>query len=252
MTNPIEAQVVNADYEQYAKERPHFYGNFDYPDVYYRAIKGLSGTYVDVGAGDGRKLRCAIDEGSLEQFSRIIAIDIAQERVSRMQQHIPEAEARVGDAQHTLLPEQSVDFFFSDQVIEHVASDIDMAREVGRVLKRGGRGLVGSTLKGKGAWYFYRCNGKWTIDPTHVREYVSAAQYRDVFVQAGLHVDEVVLEPVRFSVTDLLLRALLTLRLVKASDSVKIYERFPFLGKLSRTTIRIPRYYLCYAIVRHA
>ena len=37
-------------------------------------------------------------------------------------------------------------------------------------------------------WYFYRCNGKWTLDPTHVREYTKESQLIEKLVSAGLKI----------------------------------------------------------------
>lgn len=176
---------MSADYEEYAT-RLHFNGAYRHPEIFFRACRGASGAFVDVGAGDGAKLRAALDVGALVEFSTVVAFDVSSKRVSRLLRLVPEAISALGDAQHIPLPDGSVDFYYSDQVIEHVPDDVAMARDILRVLSPGGRGLIGSVVKGKGAWYFYRCNGKWRIDPTHLREYDSLDQFIGLFRSVGL------------------------------------------------------------------
>jgi SAM-dependent methyltransferase len=243
--------TMGADWKAYA-ERPHFFGKWDYPSIYYHAIKDISGVYIDVGVGDGYKLKQAIDEGSLSSFSKILAFDISPDRIDRLKRHVPSVVASVGDALALPLPDASADFIISDQVIEHVPDDRAMAREICRVLTPRGRAIIGSVVKEKGAWYFYRCNGQWRLDPTHLREYESLDQYANIFVDAGLEVIETAKEPLTFPIADLLLRSLLKFGALKPDSAVDLKERVPALKMISGTSLRIPRYYSCYAIVRRA
>lgn len=238
-----------ADYEQYA-ERPQFHGAYTHHSIFFRALQRSSGAFADVGAGDGGKLRSALDAGALSNFSTIIAIDLSQERVKRLRRLVPEAKSQVGDAQALPLPDESIDFYYSDQVIEHVPNDVAAAREIYRVLKEGARGLIGSVVKRKGAWYFYRCNGQWRIDPTHIREYGSLEEYTRLFRSVGLEVLESCLEPMAFPITDISIRALLRFRLIGVNSSLEAYQRYPVLKYISSLKIPIPRYYVCYAVVQ--
>jgi SAM-dependent methyltransferase len=240
-----------ADWKAYA-ERPHFFGKWDYPSIYYRGLDGLSGRYVDVGVGDGYKLKQAIDEGSLSSFEKILAFDISPERIERLKRHVSSVVGEVGDALALPLPDASADFVISDQVIEHVPDDRAMAREIYRILAPTGRAIIGSVVKEKGAWYFYRCNGQWRLDPTHLREYESLDQYSGIFVAAGLEVIETAKVPLTFPIADLLLRSLLRLGILNPDAVVDAKERIPFLRAISDASLRIPRYYSCYALVKRA
>ncbi len=211
MTNPAGEAHNDVDYERYAEDFPHLFGNVEFFDIEYRAIAESSGDYVDLGAGDGSHLRAAIDNGMLEKFTRLIGIELSRERVARIARFVPEAEALAGDALAIPLPDSSMDFVFSDQVIEHVPDDVAMAREIARVLKPGAKALVGSVLKGRFGWYWRRRNGQYCLDLTHEREYRSVAQYEAVFSKAGLSVVESEAIPLRYSGTSIIMRLLILL-----------------------------------------
>ena len=233
---------MTVDYEQYARERPIFWGDVEYPRIFKDAVIGRTGTYVDVGAGDGGQIRSALDQGLLRSFTRIVAADISEERVARMRRLMPEIDAVVADAQALPFADDTFDFIYSSQVIEHVPDDAAMAREMRRVLKPGGVAVVGSALRLPGAWYYYRCNGRWVLDPTHVREYESVQQYNGVFEAAGLVVEAHEIEPIRYAMTDLFVRAMLRFRLMRSDAAGSIYQRNRLFRKARSWRIAVPRY----------
>jgi ubiquinone/menaquinone biosynthesis C-methylase UbiE len=238
--------VMKMDHERYARETPFFLGSRTYPPMLSRALEGRSGTFLEVGAGDGGMLRNLFDDRRLKSFQRVIALDVSERRVQRMRRYVPEADARLGDAEHLKIDDASVDCYFSDQVIEHVPSDDRMATEVRRVLKPDGVAVVGSCLRLPGGWWYHRNGGLWRIDPTHVREYGSTEEYAAVFARAGLAVEEIEQEPVRFPVAEMVVRAAMKLRLVPMDQS-DIYMRRPFMRRWHPFKMRIPRYYMIYA-----
>jgi ubiquinone/menaquinone biosynthesis C-methylase UbiE len=233
---------MSVDYERYARERPIFWGDFEYPKIFLDAIANCRGAYADVGAGDGGQIRSALDQGLLAGFSRIIAVDISAERVARLLTLLPEVEGVVADAESLPFPDGSIDFVFSSQVIEHVPNDGAMAKEIARVLVPGGVAVVGSALRLPGAWYFYRYRGRWVLDPTHVREYESIDQYSAVFTDAALQVASIEIEPIRYALSDLFMRALLATRLLRGDAAGSMYRRHPILARLRRVRVAVPRY----------
>ncbi len=177
------------DFERYARDSAHVERRFDFRPECVAAMRAQSGTYLDLGAGDGAILRSAYDAGLLDRFREIVAVDVSQERVARMQrENFARARCLVADAGDLRLDDASIDFVFSHQVIEHVPSDDGMASEIARVLKPGGAAFVTSVAKRPYGWYFYRCGGKWRLDPTHVREYDSVADLAATFARHGLRV----------------------------------------------------------------
>jgi SAM-dependent methyltransferase len=241
---------MTVDYDRYARERPIFWGDVEYPNIFLDAIAARQGTYVDVGAGDGGQIRSAIDRGLLAKFSRIVAVDISAERVARLKALLPEVEGVVADAQTLPFPDGTIDFVFSSQVIEHVPDDRAMAREMARVLAPGGIGVVGSVLRLPGAWYFYRCGGRWVLDPTHLREYASVEQYTALFEGAGLAVEGIAVEPIRYPITDLVMRALLATHFLRSDTAGSLYRDHAGLSRLRRVRLAIPRYRHVFARTR--
>lgn len=243
---------MTVDYERYARERPIFWGDYAYPRLFVEAAKRSTGTYADIGAGDGGQIRSALDQSLLAGYSRIVAVDIAEERLARIGALLPGVECVLGDAQQLPLGDDSVDFAYSSQVIEHVADDVRMAREIRRVLKPGASAVIGSALRLRGAWYFYRYRGRWVLDPTHVREYRSADEYTGIFQAAGFAVDAIEIEPIRYAISDLVLRALFRLRLMDPLAANAIYHRSGVLRRLREVRVSIPRYRHIFALVRKA
>jgi ubiquinone/menaquinone biosynthesis C-methylase UbiE len=238
------------DFESYARARPHPYSGDQYLIPKLTELLGKrSGRYLEVGAGDGGMLRMLMQRGALQNFSDIIGSDISAVRVERLARALPSVRAEVADAMNLPQENASVDFLFSDQVIEHVPDDRKMAAEIARVLKPGGSALVGSVVKRRGAWYFYRCNGHWRLDPTHLREYRSLEEYCDVFSSAGLKVKDSFLRPLSYPIGDLAMRAMLRLKIMSEKTFLYSYEKLPALRKVVGGRLRIPRYFLCYAEV---
>jgi SAM-dependent methyltransferase len=175
--------------------------------------------------------------------------DISEVRTRRAGALLPEAVAVAADALDLPFESNSIDFVLSDQVIEHVADDLAMAREVYRILRPGGRACIGSVLKRRWAWYFHRNNGRWVLDPTHVREYRSLAEFRAPFERAGFALDGVRVAPMPYPIGELVIRALVRLRIVTATDSIALYAHSRILRGLSKLQAAVPGYFGCWAYV---
>jgi hypothetical protein len=125
-----------------------------------------------------------------------------------------------------------------------------MATEIARVLRAGGKAVVGSVTKASWAWYFYRCNGRWVLDPTHLREYADAAAYRDVFESAGLRVESCTSRLVSFPVAELGLRVLMRAGLMRGSNAARRPDRLGLAQRLSSARLPLPGYRLIWAFLR--
>ncbi len=234
------------DYEKYAQTSPTCFAEGGFPPQLLPAMDGASGTFLEVGAGDGIKLQALMQTGALSNFTRIMATDISQLRVARIAANVASVEAFQSDAEALQLPSDSVGFYYSDQVIEHVPSDDRMAREAFRVLAPGGRAFIGSVFKTKGAWYYYRANGRWVIDPSHVREYTDSAAYRRIFEGAGFQVRSIELDPVVTNASELLVRGFSRLKLLDVDKHPDLYRTQPW-SSLRKVRLRVPRYFYIFA-----
>jgi 2-polyprenyl-3-methyl-5-hydroxy-6-metoxy-1,4-benzoquinol methylase len=100
----------------------------------------------------------------------------------------------------------------STHVVEHVPDDAAYVREMARLARPGGVVYIETPLKLKGAWYFRRNpEAGWVLDPTHLREYRSAAEVHALLDQAGLELLSEDVTPISYPLVaaeDVLLRLL--------------------------------------------
>jgi len=142
---------------------------------------------LDLGCGDGALLDTLNKKGYFENKT-VYAMDMSEQRIDSARSISDDIHCTVGDASNTGLEDGSLDFLISDQVIEHVDNDEDMILEIRRIMAKNGTVYLGTIFKKSYGWYFYRCNGKWTIDPTHVREYTKDNQLLDLLTKHGLEI----------------------------------------------------------------
>lgn len=221
------------DIEEYARNR-HFYDD-DVPPLLARELLARPfRTYADLGCGDGALL-LALQRGGLLRGREVHALDLSQMRIDRVRTLFSGIDARVGSAQDLSgFPDGSLDFVVSTQVIEHVPDDRKMLSEIARVLSPGGTAYVTTIHKKWFGWYFYRCNGKWVLDPTHLREYRNDAELLGDGAPAGLQVVENRKTALAFPVADFFLRRL--------GASSAVYSN-AWLKAVRRARVPVPGYY---------
>src|SRR5256885_13551263 len=130
---------------------------------------------ADLGCADGGTIFAFDRQGLLGE--RVYAVDVAPERVAFCETLSPKVVGVVADATHIeQIADASVDAVVASQLIEHLPDDRALAPEIARILRPGGWFYVASVLRGPRAWWIYRANGTWALDPTHQREYGSREQ----------------------------------------------------------------------------
>jgi ubiquinone/menaquinone biosynthesis C-methylase UbiE len=165
-------------------------------------------TMLDLGCGDGSHLY-ALNKRGLTEGKIVYAVDLSENRVNRAKSIDQNYRCYVDDACNLKnIPSESIDLLISYQVIEHVDDDEIMVQEIRRVLRKGGTAFISTVFKKRWAWYFYRCNQKWTLDPTHVREYVNEADLLDLVRKHGMVVEKQSKETFQLSPAVFLLRKL--------------------------------------------
>lgn len=219
--------------EEYAKHTQFYTGEL--PPL----LRGLLTTeswesLADLGCGDGALLAALNSERYLDGKS-VFAVDLSKSRIHLIKQINENFNCLQKDACDTGLENGSIDILLSTQVIEHVANDGDMVREIDRVLSPNGTVYLSTIFKKWYGWYFYRCNGKWTIDPTHVREYSSDEELLGLFLPNGLKVEMTRKVLRKTPLLDAILR--------RVGAGRGIYEN-RILRFLRKITLPIPGYYI--------
>jgi SAM-dependent methyltransferase len=196
------------------------------------------GVVADLGCGDGTVLWTLHRRGLLT--GPTYAVDVAPERVRRAEGVAPGVVGVVADATRVPLADGSVDGVVASMVIEHVPDDAALVAEVARLLRPGGWWYVSTVIRGRRAWWIYEVDGVRRLDPTHVREYESEEEVVRALAHPALAVHDVRIEPLRYPLPDLVLRALA--RAGAVADLGTVYERHPFAGRLRGVTLRVPGY----------
>ncbi len=195
------------DIEQYARH-VHFYSG-EVPQLLLDWLgRSQWQSFVDVGCGDGALL-WALQQRGLLAGKEVHGVDLSHTRIELARGIDPAFDCQVGSATELApLADSSIDFLVSTQVIEHVPDDNDMVLAIKRVLRPGGTVYLSTVHKKWYGWYFYRCNGRWVLDPTHLREYTEDSQLLDKFEAAGFRVLENRKRMFRFPLVDFFMRRL--------------------------------------------
>ena len=166
---------------EYSKKYIHYYSD-DLPELIEDVFRqNKIKKFADLGSGDGLILFALFKNGLLDNVEDITAVDISEDRINNVKNisdRISCIVADVGNLQ--MLDSGSLDFAVSNQVIEHMPEEEGLVKEAFRILSKDGIFYLSTVFKKWYGWYFYRCNGKWTLDPTHLREYTEEKQLLDI------------------------------------------------------------------------
>jgi SAM-dependent methyltransferase len=217
-----KARVV--DFSRYSQRHRGFHSEWLPPLLENVARPGV---IADIGAGDGRNIGPLYTRGRLGK--RTYAIDLSPERLRVAETTAPGVVGIVGDATALPLKPQSVDGAICSQVIEHVADSDALVAEIARILRPGGWWYIASVLRQNISWWIYRRDGRWWLDPTHVREYESEADFLGAIHHPLLRLEDRKTGRFRFPLTELALRTGIALRIVPAR-SYHLGRRGPWIS----------------------
>ena len=227
----------------YTHAHRHFYTAALPPLLLETVEENGEGVVADLGAGDGATLWALEQRGLLRDTA--YAVDLSRDRVARAEGIAPSIRGIVADATRVdALPDASVDGVIASQVIEHLEDDRALAPEIARLLTDGGWWYVGTVLRGPRAWWVYRVDGNWRLDPTHVREYASEADLLAALEHPLLRVDRVQTTPLRYPIVDLAMRGAASARVLSREALSGAYARRPSLTHARRLRLRVPGYRL--------
>lgn len=228
---------------EYSKKHVHFYTS-EVPEILHNTVRDINYkiNIVDIGCGDGSLLYALNEKKLLDYAEKIIGVDISPIRVHRFEKAMKNIEASVvgivSDACNIRgLDDGEFDIILCTQVIEHIPNDNELVKEIYRLLNPKGVAYISSVIKRRYGFYIYRKAGKFRLDPTHFREYSSKDEFIDLLNRNGLNVIEYNIYPIRFPLTDLIIKTLIRFKLIPVDNVHHIYNAswLKFLRK-----IRIP------------
>ncbi len=237
--------------ERYAEESIHFLSisswTFVQEMVEECARDADSFRICDLGCGDGASLFALHSHGLLQKSCAVVGVDISPKRIERLEQlkeiGLRQVTGIVSDACSVKqLANESFDLIICSQLIEHVEDDKALVREIHRLLKEDGKAYISSVIRKRPGIWLYRNNGKWVLDPTHVREYSSESEFVTLCERNGLTVIKTKITPCRFPICDMAVRLLIRGKLISPDIARYLFlshsllqrsirrVRFPILG----------------------
>ena len=220
---------------EYARKHVHYH-TAEVPQLLLEALAGAEwGSFMDLGCGDGALLAALLRAGLLAGKT-VWAVDHSPERMEHVRRISPDFRCVVNSAcELPDVPDHAVDLLAATQVIEHVPSDADMIRQIVRVVRPGGTVFLSTVFKKWYGWYYYRNQGRWVMDPTHVREYRRADDLLGILRRHGCQVTADAKHLFRMPVVEFLAR-----RLHAGRD---VFARSRLLRLLRAVRLPIPGYY---------
>ena len=222
------------DIESYSKYKKFYYGDGASDLLLKYLNKSKWESFLDLGCGDGLLLR-ALDRLGYLKNKKVFGVDLSEERINLAKEINKDFICFAENAcDIKSIKNNSIDFLVSTQLIEHVSDDKKMIKEIDRVLAKNGIVYLTTNFRKWFGWYFYRNNGKWVLDPTHIREYSKDEELLDILNKYNFKVIEIRKTHSKRSLRDFILKRL--------GAGVYIYKN-KFLKSLPVLGITIPGYY---------
>lgn len=134
-------------YEKYWNERGDELGDFSlkWPKLAPFVPRGEGVAILDFGCGAGHLIE---EMHRLNPAARFMGVDVSREALARARARCPYAQFFEDHEGASSIPDASADFVLSSEVIEHVYDTEQMASEIARVLKPGGKLLLTTPYHG--------------------------------------------------------------------------------------------------------
>jgi ubiquinone/menaquinone biosynthesis C-methylase UbiE len=205
-------------------------------------------TIADVGCGRGVFLSRLLPY--VKEKGTIVGVDLSRVKLARLREQFG-LKVVASDAARLGLRKETFDLVISNQVIEHIPQDLEMLRELYRILKQNGHLYLSTVLKRWYAIYIYRREGRFTLSRNHLREYGHPKEVEDMIRNTGFIVRGVKITPFKWSLAEVLFHFLQFLKLVRV-DLLEWKRRSKKVDRLLREIrVPVPGYYkLEYLLVK--
>lgn len=234
---PIKTSTLTI--EEYAQSLPQYYGT-EIPKTLKKYLDSTTfSSLLECGCGDG-SLLYTLKCNNYFKGKKIIAIDLSKNRIALVKKIDSNINAFVDNAEElTKIKDNSVDFFTSTHVIEHV-NDKKMLKAIERVVKKEGTIYIATIFKEWYGWYYYRRHGKWVMDVTHLREYGKDEELLELIDKNKFKILEIQKTQLYFPVIDFIIRRLFLLKIICNRD---LFVNNTFFNMLRSIKIPILGYY---------
>lgn len=231
------------DFNEYSRTFLHFHTD-EIPQLLVEAIQGKELDLVDLGAGDGALLFALKMGGYLGNSKKIVAVDLSEERCARLAKYTDISVICSDVTDIPAIEDSSFDCVICTQVIEHVDQE-KLLSEIQRILRPSGKLYIASIVRKSFGWWYYRtANGKWAMDPTHLREYSSTEEFEEALIRSGFVIQKTVLSPLKLSLLEFIVRRLIV-PVFNPRNVNSIFIKHRFLDFLRRrVNIHPPRYFI--------
>jgi SAM-dependent methyltransferase len=241
--NKLMHSVAQRNSRSYSVLHVHFY-DYEVPRLLKWILleKSRRGHFsvLDLGCGDGMILLSLQFQGLLKNVDRVVGVDMSEVRIRRLVENVSGVTGLVSDAcKIEELDDGSFDVIICSQLIEHVSNDHALLREIRRLLKEDGYVYISSVIKKPYGFWLYRRDGQFGLDPTHVREYPSKEAFLLLLEKEGFNPRKVSCDKLKYSVADLLVRALITIGLYESEGIQTIFPRRRLLTRF-RKLLELP------------
>lgn len=230
---------TSIDIEEYSRFLPQYYG-MTIPKTLKKYLDtALFTSLLDCGCGDGALLY-VLKQNNYFKNRKVSAVDLSQNRINLVKKIDPKIHACV-DSAETLssIKSNSIDFFMTTHVIEHV-DDKKMLKAIDRVVKKNGTIYIATIFKKWWGWYYYRKDGKWVMDLTHLREYMEDKELIDLIDINKFEILEIQKTQLSFPIIDFVIRRLFMKNLITNREFFSRNRVFNFIRKI---TLLVPGYY---------
>ncbi|HAQ62490.1 TPA: hypothetical protein DCR49_10935 [Candidatus Delongbacteria bacterium] len=230
--------------EEYAKKHKHYLKD-QMPDELDKLFRDNSfSRFIDIGCGGGLILYSLYKRGYDKKLKEIWGVDLSSERLKGISSISADIKTVQDDAQTLVnVPDNYFDIVVSTQVIEHVPDDGAMINSLSRITAQNGIIYIDTVFKKKWAWYFYKNQqGKYALDPTHVREYMNDSE---LLSKLNINNMEILLsrkQIILFPVVNFIVRRL-------KIKSTTILEN-PLIKLFSLIKVPVPGYYIWKIILK--
>jgi 2-polyprenyl-3-methyl-5-hydroxy-6-metoxy-1,4-benzoquinol methylase len=233
-------------FNNYSRTHIHFF-DLEVSDLVEKMIKNKNRekfNLIDLGCGDGNLLFSLQKKELLSNAEKIIGVDLSPRRIQNLKENIKGAIGIVSDACNVKRLENEIfDVVISSQVIEHVYNDNELLKEIKRLLKSDGVAYISTVIKKWYGFYIYRRDGRFRLDPTHVREYSSKINFLNLLERNKLKIINYRIKIITFPLSDLIIRIFIKIGFINPSAVRNIYIKNKWIKLFRKIIIPIIGYY---------